>query len=164
MKVGKTSHSFETKMDMTPLIDCVFLLIMFFILTTQITVQVEDITLPFAIEGKPPPPEGAPTVILNVVRKAADAQDRSAEIIYNGEGYTTVEQLREILQREADLDNEKRGGATEFTPDGKPLSQLEILIRADKDARGEYMRTIFEACALSGIYKLKLSSEQPTGG
>ena len=40
MKLQRHEADFESKMDMTPLIDCVFLLIMFFILTTQITVNI----------------------------------------------------------------------------------------------------------------------------
>jgi len=39
MKLTKSSGgSFENRMDMTPLIDCIFQLILFLVLTTQLTV------------------------------------------------------------------------------------------------------------------------------
>ena len=46
-KRKRSDENFETKMEMTPMIDCVFLLIMFFILTTQITVNIEDVAVSY---------------------------------------------------------------------------------------------------------------------
>ena len=43
----------ESGIDISPLIDCVFLLILFFILTTKLAVQIEEVELPIALEGKP---------------------------------------------------------------------------------------------------------------
>ena len=72
-KRKRSDENFETKMEMTPMIDCVFLLIMFFILTTQITVNIEDVVLPFSREGKQDEEKdtGETMLILNV-RKNRD--------------------------------------------------------------------------------------------
>lgn len=164
MKV-RSRGSFETKMDMTPLIDCVFLLIMFFILTTQITVELEEVTLPFALEGKKPPPEGDLTVILNVrLAKNAPPEERAGEIVYKGQAYTDVKALTKELKAEVFYDKTVRGREPERGPEGQELSQLEILIRADKDVRAEYLEKIFRACFNAGIYKIKLTSQQPSEG
>lgn len=53
MKLQRGSGvNFESKMDMTPLIDCIFQLILFLVLTSQINVQTEEVELPFALEGR----------------------------------------------------------------------------------------------------------------
>ena len=150
-------------MDMTPMIDCVFLLIMFFILTTQITVNIEDVVLPFSKEGKPETGEetGEIMLILNV-RKNRDGErdQRLGEIVYKGKVFDT-KQLLQMLKAEADYDAspEGRGRDWEPGPNGIKLSQLEILIRYDRSVKSEYLRTIFEQCQKAGIYKLKLATE-----
>jgi len=171
MKMQRHEADFETKMDMTPLIDCVFLLIMFFILTTQITVNLEDLTLPFALEGKPPKPgqTNDTMLILNVRRKAdsseTDVEERRGEVVFGGKKLTN-EELYDALKKEVEVDaapksDGGRGRDYEPGPNGINLSQLEILIRYDRNVRAEYLRQIFEECQKVGIYKLKLATTQP---
>ena len=158
MNKRKNSKNFETKMDMTPLIDCVFLLIMFFILTTEITVQLEDVTLPYGLEGKQQVEgQNETLLVVNVILKNKDGGDpREGEILFNADKHD-LESLTRILKEEARLDPRAR----ERRSSGQPLSQLELLIRADKDVHSVYLRTIFTACSQAGIYKIKLSSVPP---
>ena len=162
-KRKRSDENFETKMEMTPMIDCVFLLIMFFILTTQITVNIEDVVLPFSREGKQDEQKdtGKTMLILNV-RKNRDGErdQRLGEIVYKGKVFDT-KQLLQMLKAEADYDAspEGRGRDWEPGPNGIKLSQLEILIRYDRSVKSEYLRTIFEQCQKAGIYKLKLATE-----
>ena len=98
-KRKRTTHDYDKKMDLTPMIDCVFLLIMFFILTTQITVNIEEVTLPFALEGKPEKRDNTDAVMLIMnVRKsqADDAPPRSGEVVYQGKVLNT-KTLRTML-------------------------------------------------------------------
>ena len=163
----RTTHNFDTKMDLTPMIDCVFLLIMFFILTTQITVNIEEVTLPFSLEGKPEKRDNTNTVmlVLNVRQSnVKDAPPRSGEIVYRGKELN-VKTLRAMLDEEVAYDAATpprgRGRAKEVGPNNVQLSQLEILIRYDKHVKSEYLRTIFEQCQKAGVYKLKLATTQP---
>jgi biopolymer transport protein ExbD len=162
-KRKRSDENFETKMEMTPMIDCVFLLIMFFILTTQITVNIEDVVLPVSREGKQDEEKdtGETMLILNV-RKNRDGErdQRLGEIVYKGKVYDT-KQLLQMLKAEAEYDAspEGRGRAWEEGPNGVKLSQMEILIRYDRSVKSEYLRTIFEQCQKAGIYKLKLATE-----
>lgn len=165
-KRKRSDDNFETKMDMMPMIDCVFLLIMFFILTTQITVNIEDVVLPFSREGKQDEEKdtGDTMLILNV-RKNRDAErdQRLGEIVFKGKVLDT-KQLLQMLKAEADYDAspEGRGRDWEPGPNGVKLSKLEILIRYDRSVKSEYLRTIFEQCQKAGIYKLKLATESLT--
>ena len=152
---------------MTPLIDCIFQLILFLVLTSQITIQAEDVALPFALEGKDVSKirEDVPPLIVNVVRKTLGTPEerakRAGEIVYNGMRLDQKKLVAEFT-KEVIFDavsGRKRGYET--GPAGKPLSKLSVLIRADRDVRSEYIRTIFMACQEVGIYKVRVSSTPP---
>lgn len=163
-KRKRSDDNFEVKMEMTPMIDCVFLLIMFFILTTQITVNIEDVVLPFSREGKQDTEEdtGDVTLLILNVRKNRDGErdQRLGEIVFKGRTYDT-KQLLQMLKDEAEYDASPQGRGRDWEPgpNGSKLSQLEILIRYDRSVKSEYLRTIFEQCQKAGIYKLKLATE-----
>lgn len=162
----------ECDVDMTPLIDCVFLLILFFILTTKITVQIEEVDLPIALEGEQQEtsnPDVVQPLIISVIRDlqgiARDRGERAGLLRFDGET-VTEKQLTEKLTREANYDREPppkgRGRGFETSPvGGQRLSKLAVLVRADKDVRAEFIRHVFQACARAGIYKVKVSSVEP---
>ena len=166
-KRKRSDDNFETKMEMTPMIDCVFLLIMFFILTTQITVNIEDVVLPFSREGKQDAEKdtGEVTLLILNVRKNRDGErdQRLGEIVFKGKTYDP-KQLLQMLKDEAEYDASPQGRGRDWEPgpNGSKLSQLEILIRYDRSVKSEYLRTIFEQCQKAGIYKLKLATESLT--
>ena len=160
----------ECDIDLTPLIDCVFLLILFFILTTRI-VQIEDVDLPVAVEGKEQAtanPDIVQPLMISVVRDpeglSKNRGERAGLIKFNGEAVTEKE-LGTKLIREAIYDREPppngRGRGFELSPGGKKLSKLAVLVRADKRVRAEFARHVFQACARAGIYKIKVASVDP---
>lgn len=162
-------HAVDEKMDMTPLIDCVFLLIMFFILTTEITMKAADVELPFALEGKviDQGATGDISVVVEVVwDREKNKSDPKGFATIQAEGETLdFEGLKALLQKNVEYDKlpppRGRGRAPEVLPNGKELSQLKVRIRADRRVRSEYLREIFTACSLTGIYKIELSSTEP---
>ena len=169
----KREFQFGQDMDMTPLIDCVFLLILFFILTTELTADMEDVELPFALEvSVKESKEPVQPVVLNVVLNdpSADAEDRGlAKIFYSGDSHD-LPRLIQVLQQEVMYDAlpppRGRGRTPELAPNGiTKLSQLIVIVRADKGARADYLRDISTACqsVKPKIYKLELSAEQPGG-
>lgn len=153
---------------MTPLIDAVFLLIMFFILTTQITVDVEEVSLPFGLEGKTDDGKGTDTVVVINIRLDQHPKERGdAEIVIAGQPRTPAG-LREELQAQVNHDASElgRNRAPEVGPDGKTLlSQVKLRIRADKQAKAEYLREVLQACQdiKPMIYKVEVSIEKPSG-
>jgi biopolymer transport protein ExbD len=156
-------------MDMTPLIDCIFQLILFLVLTSQISIQAEEVDLPFALEGKEADKikDEVPPLILNVVvdRKATPGEERKGMIVFNGNDYGNdqqklVKELRQEVVYDATEIGRNRG--YEVGP-GRNLSKLSALVRADKSVRAEYIRTIFMACQEVGIWRVRVSSTLPTG-
>ena len=167
MKVKIGGMNFESKMDMTPLIDCIFQLILFLVLTSQITLQAEDVDLPFALEGRDTAKvrEDVPPLIINIVRKTLGTPEeraqRSGEIVYNGlrlDQKKLVAELRKEVLFDAETGHHR---GYEPGPGGKQLSKLSVLVRADKGVRSEYVRTIFMACQEVGIYRVRVSSTHP---
>ena len=86
----------KISIDMTPMIDCVFQLITFFMLTLK-TVFVEgdfDIRMPLGPSAGPPPE--TPPVILRV-KMSADANGELAGISMNGSPVGGFDQLRQKI-------------------------------------------------------------------
>ncbi len=171
MRIGRDGGA-ETKMDMTPLIDCIFQLILFLVLTTQITVQAEDVTLPFALEGVDPDKvrEEVPPVLVNVVLakgREGEPQGGRGEIVCGGRRLgNDVKALAAVLRQEVIRDAEPpprgKGRGYEPGPGGRQLSKLAVIVRADQNVRGEYIRTVFSACGEVGIYRIRVSSTLPS--
>lgn len=162
------ASSFESKMDLTPLIDCIFQLILFLVLTSQITVQAEEVELPFALEGKEQDELGegerAP-LLVNVVLDRRKP-DRAGQIVFAGKQFDNNEKaLADELLKEVRYDAEPPprglGRGYEIASGGNQLSKLIVLVRADRNVRAEYVRTVFMACQKVGIYKIRVSSTTP---
>ncbi len=167
----ETHEPEECKIDLTPLIDCVFLLILFFILTSQMSVQTENVDLPIALEGEEQEtanPDVVHALVIGVIRDPeglAAGRGERAGLLRLGGDTLTEKQLTEKLIREAVWDREPpprgRGRGFETSPGGQKLSKLSVLVRADRGVRAEFTRHVFQACARAGIYKIKVSSVVP---
>jgi biopolymer transport protein ExbD len=150
------------EMDMTPMIDCVFLLMIFFVLVIDLSQKnLEDLILPRAVYQQPDesPPEGRP--ILNVLQNGT--------VIFEGTVYydpikhgTNYAPIKELL-----LQIRKIGEATEklkFTEEdigGKMVKLIDdpILIRADKWTEWHYVGEIMRQCSQPEIafWKVELA-------
>ena len=87
-KTTRRGHSTMTELNITPLLDLVFVLLVIFIITTPQLVNNLEMNLP---SGKPPPPNKNKPKITRI-EVAANSQ-----ITLNGE-IVTVPQLREKLE------------------------------------------------------------------
>ncbi len=143
----------EANIDMTPMIDLTFLLVMFFVLTSSFSPKLEEVQLPIALEAAKSNPDDVKDGVLIInVRMKKDA-DRSGEIVMNGQTYTPV-QLEKALKFEADLKKQEKGWTDKW-------SRLNVRVRADEAVRAELLREVFFACSKAGLWKVKLSAEKP---
>ena len=132
-------------MDLTPMIDVVFQLIIFFILVTEMAqAELEVLKLPTADQAVPDKPSRK-RLILNVTRGGA--------IKYRGQELNQ-RQLLNLLKTEAQLERDLTNPR---------LSARAVLIRGDIEAEYKYVRMIMQACAEVGIWKLELAVTAPTG-
>ncbi len=148
MKLRKSEDSEnEVELNMTPMIDVVFLLIIFFMVVSELsTLNLEEIELPLADESEVLKSEklDARHIICNV------REDGTIRI--QGNSYKK-EQLADYLKVEADA--EEREPANPSNP-AVPPSKLYLTIRAHKDTKFENVQNVFDACSQNGIYKTRV--------
>ncbi len=159
--MSKRSHavSNETEMDMTPMIDCIFQLIIFFFLIIDLqNKELEPLVLPKAIHAIPDEPEpGRERPILNV-RQDGTVVYRTK--VYwqpsDGENYSKLIQLLDyfantLMTKKMDKDLHK------------VLPQDALLIRADKWTEMHHIAKIMELCGNQKIliWKVELAVGEP---
>ncbi|MEK7271163.1 MAG: biopolymer transporter ExbD [Planctomycetota bacterium] len=137
----------EAAVNMTPMIDCVFQLLIFFMLVADMANLATDreISLPYADQTKP---ADIPDPIVINVRK-----DGSTWI---GEEQVSDVRLSQILRNEADR---VRGAGG--------ISEKEVLIRGDQLSRWENVQKVMWYAQDAAIYRIKIGSsegkEKPKG-
>ena len=149
-------------MDMTPMIDCVFLLMIFFVLVIDLSQKnLEDLILPRAefMEPDESPPEGRP--IINILQNGT--------VIYGGEvyfdpskhgkDYKLIAELLLSIRRDGiaketlHLVDKDIGGMTAKVIDDP------ILIRADKWTEWHFVGEVMKQCSQPQIafWKVQLA-------
>ena len=128
------------ELQMTPMIDCVFLLLIFFMSTAKMDLENElNLNLPPEIEA---------AASLNVPIKIDVSPD--GDIFLGGEKYD-VGTLSKILYV-ANSKREKR--------------DLPVAIFGDPDARHKSIVMVLDACGLAGVSNVSVATfgEEPPGG
>ena len=140
--------------DMTPMIDCVFLLIIFFALIIDLSQQnLEDLVLPRAVYRVPDdqPPMNRP--VINVLQNGSVVYRQ--RVVYDpavhGVDYRPIKQLLLSIRREGLASN--AFGLENKTVGGRPvpLMDVPILIRADKWTEWRYVGEIMKQCCQPDI-------------
>lgn len=150
----------QIEMDMTPMIDCVFLLMIFFVLVIDLSQKnLEDLILPRAEFQEPDesPPESRP--IINVLQNGTVVY--GGEVFYDptvdGKNYRKIKQLL--------IDIREKGVTTKqlhlVEKDGLAAKVIDepILIRADKWTEWHYVGEIMKQCSQPEIafWKVQLA-------
>ncbi|MDF1713983.1 MAG: biopolymer transporter ExbD [Akkermansiaceae bacterium] len=130
--------------QLAPMIDIVFLLLIFFLVTYQITEQEKDlkVAVPTTSEGS----QKARVANKIVINLSVDG-----EITISGEVYTK-DQLRQKLEgivKAAELANE--GGA----------DQQPVRIRADRDGRNQQLLELVDEIQKAGIWNIDFATRSP---
>ena len=122
----------EANLDMTPMIDIVFQLIIFFILTINLNEDIIDPTLQLGDSPEGPEIKEVPpgTVTIEV--------DYGGNLKINQAVYS-FSQLSSVMRNVAN----NRG------------DQTEVMIRGDRRASHEAVRQAMDACAAAGLWKIK---------
>jgi biopolymer transport protein ExbD len=149
----------ETEIDLTPMIDVIFQLIIFFMVVTQITTQENvNLRLPDALTANEEDPQVKKmfTVHIAATDQGTADKDLPAEFGWFCKGEArarSVDEMKAILQQEASLvdpDSERTG------LDDNNISQNMIYIRCDARAPTEHFSRLLELMVEARMYKIKV--------
>ena len=148
-------------MDMTPMIDCVFLLMIFFVLVIDLSQQdLEDLILPKATYAVPDdrPPEVRPIVNLMQDGRVLYKQQMYYDPMIHGDNLAPIHDLMRFFKQHVakpeNIKTETVGGGARMTVIDDP-----ILIRADKWTEWHYVGKFMEGCTIpdAAFWKLELA-------
>lgn len=127
--------------NITPMIDVVFLLIIFFMVISQFQkIELEKLDLPQAEPVAETPPAEPSRLVVNVHGDGRIIVERAEH---------TPETLRTLLRKEVESSK------------GKPPA---LLIRGDRAAAWERIRVLLRVCAEFKIFQVDVGIEDPGGG
>lgn len=142
--MGKARDDIPTMdVDMTPMIDCVFQLLIFFMLTNQM-VQVERalLELPIADQAKEEKIVDKKKLIINIHREGF--------VEISGRKVTDAELAKILFQEARESKDEKT-----------QLAERSVLIRSDVDTAYKHIQKILIECAQQKIYKISFAAKIP---
>ena len=134
MRIPTHSHRSGVHMNMTPMIDVVFLLIIFFLVSSHLAQQesLYEVDLPLVVSGTSPDP----------------TQQRSVTISVLADGSVMVAgRSVDAAQLEARLRNEA----------ARVGSDLEVRVRTDRAVPYRTVEPVMVACAKAGIWNVKFA-------
>ncbi len=154
------------EMDMTPMIDCVFLLMIFFVLVIDLSQKnLEDLILPKAQFIEPDEKPSANRPVINVLQNGTVVYEQKVRYdpAVHGKNYAPIrEMLLEIRKKGLDR------GTLKFVDEviaGKTVKLIDdpILVRADKWTEWHYVGEVMKQCSMPDVafWKVELAlSEQ----
>jgi biopolymer transport protein ExbD len=129
----------DPEFQIAPMIDILLVLLVFFmsISSTQVLQTNDKVRLPVAKEGKEPGGNEAGLIIVNVLWSA---MNNVGSLDVNGVKYGLAQEIGPLIRAEV-----------QKTP------TTRVLIRADKDVKYDYLRSVLKAAAAGGISNVTFS-------
>ena len=154
----------DAKMNMTPMIDMTFLLVVFFMLTIDLSKkEFEKVQLPYARSGIEDDPsmkvDGQSRFVVNLLDDGTvKFKGKSFEL--SDPDPTKADAAIQELKRELRKMHEERGEVA-LEPDG--ASKIPVLIHADRKASWKFVQWIMQVGADQSIkiYKVQFSVKHP---
>jgi len=156
------SDTEDAKLNMTPMIDITFLLVVFFMLTIDLSSkEFKPVELPFASEGqedKEDPTEEIKRFVINLDAEGMvyfKQYEFSLSSEDPGEADDAIMALKDALRRM------HSGNALLIEEDGS--SKVPVMVHADWGAKWKYVQWIMQACADPAIkiYKIQFAVKKP---
>lgn len=188
-KERKTASEYELEINLTPMIDVVFNLIIFFMVITDMTQKdLEYLILPRAAKADPDKGEEKDRIIINIVNldspaNAARVADGTLSrdlppILIGGKQVKDLDQMREWLRIRANprLYPDIEKGEVARDASGKPLypSRKPLLVRCDQGQIFGWVQAVMQYCTFVPgqpmakeltksplIYKLEIAVAEP---
>jgi biopolymer transport protein ExbD len=131
MKIPLRARTTDVGINMTPMIDVVFQLIIFFLVTSHFARQELQMSLPLpaADSGLAEPTAARPKLVINVTGDGG--------IHFTGRQVTPAELQARLAQRAAELGTD-----------------VEVRIRGDRSVAYRHVEPVMVACARAGIWNV----------
>ena len=139
----------DAKMNMTPMIDIVFLLIIFFMVVSElVNLDIEVIDLPWATEAKEDsnPPEDR--IIVNI---KADSTGVDHGTIWVNHKLLSPAKFQAKLHEQAIRSGKDKEG----------LWKVSVKIRGDKGVEWKYIQNIMVACMRESVWRVSFGAFPP---
>ena len=148
--MARKKQNVDAPMDLTPMIDCVFLLIIFFMCVTEMARnEVEQLTLPKANKAINDDKAPKDRQIINVTYTIVNNKEIVSNIIIRKVNFNNQEELVAFLKNKAE-----RAGRNE-----KGVSKLTVKIRADGRVAYQQVQRVMVACMKAGISRISFGAE-----
>jgi biopolymer transport protein ExbD len=150
----KSNTGDEATLNMTPMIDCVFQLIIFFMICSRITdSELEIVKLPSASEATADKNPEKKRLIVNIM---APNKDGKCEVRVKGK-LMDMGRLAKFFKIESSISRD---------PKDPRLCTRALLIRADKEAPFKYVQAVMQECVKPGIgiWKIQIATTEGKKG
>ena len=147
---------YGVEQDMTPMIDIVFLLIIFFMVVTELTLNQAELVLMVAPQAKIIEPDPGQRVVP--IDISLDPEDPEREIISIKGGPNLAEGKDLVTTLRAEVAAYDQYEPKPNNPAEKN-SALAVVIRCDRHADMKALTHVFAACAEATIYKVSLAAQ-----
>lgn len=131
-----SKKNYESNLDMTPMIDCVFQLMIFFI----VTIKMDDDS------------------ISEKIKLAQSPNGPAIEKKAPGTMIIQVDEKGNILMGMAVCNEAALRGIVGYAVNRIGASQVSILIRADAKTKHFYVRRVMDICTEKGIWKIQFAA------
>jgi len=133
MHLSKHKRQMTAKMNMTPMIDIVFLLIIFFMTVTQVSeANKEQLNLP---KQQGSSDQESTNLTINV--------NQAGDIVVSGTTYNTPQLVALLTQEIAKVDNDP--------------NRLKVVLRADQLGDSETVNEVVETLAQLGVVRVNIA-------
>lgn len=155
----KQSGSEDVEVDLTPMIDVVFLLIIFFLVVTQITTQDNvNLRLPDALAANEEPDDAKKIFTVHIApvdqaRAEVDNPDMFGWFCFGEARARSADEMKSILE---EVSRQVDPGKDYTGRDGNDISQNMIYVRSDARAPAGLFAKLIELMVSAKMYKIKV--------
>lgn len=160
----------EVKMDMTPMIDMVFQLVMFFIIAIDFSRHdIALLTLPPSTAGAEDKGEDPRRIVINVTAPRPSAAELADPAVAKEWPRARLDAANKILVRQKEFTFEQllsylklRGVAARPDPKNPKVADVGVLIRCDGKQAFDLVKGILQICAnpAVAIYKVEIATAE----
>jgi biopolymer transport protein ExbD len=142
-KLAQENGEQKVGFDMTPMIDCTFQLVVFFLLTLNFSTedQSELIHLPQSELAKPPEGVLENSIVLQITARG--------QVLYNGDFLPPAALLAPLRRERESLETQKN----------QSVASATIIIRADRDTKTGIVQEVIQICQKVGFEKFVLRAK-----